>query len=209
MEPTQADEPKLLAHYEGLVVKTSSRWAPILKGWEFEDICQVLRLKVWKSLGKWDPLNPKALQRMRDQGKTEEEVRDAFIFGCVLNQIKDLVKRQREQALLIDDVAPARFTTRPFQASPRDRFEMRYLQVDPDNVFGEVGGDQPFLPDTLTDDERLVLLHMYIGYSQTETADELNIDRQRVTTIVKRIRRKMADWRPESKVSPPQEQLVA
>lgn len=176
-------------------------WSPILKGWEFEDICQVLRVKVWKTLVKWDPLHPKVLQRMRNEGKTEEELRDAFVFGCVHNQIKDLVKRQREQALLIEDVAPARFSANPFQQGPRDRFEMRYLQVTSEHVFDAIENDRSLLPDTLTHDERLVLLHMYIGYSQTETADELGIDRQRVTTIVKRIRRKMADWRPGSTVS--------
>lgn len=189
MEPTQAADPNLLAHYEGLVIKTGSMYAPILKGWDFEDICQVLRVKIWKALLHFEP-DRYAPHRV-------EKARDSFIFGCVRNEVKDLVKRQKEQALLIEDVAPAHTASAgPFQQGPRDRFEQRYLQVSPEEVFEGAEDGALLLPSTLTPDERLVLLHMYIGFSQTETAIEMGIDRQKVTTIVKRIRRKMADWRP-------------
>lgn len=172
-------------------------YAPILKGWDFEDVCQVLRVKIWKALLAFEP-------DRYPRGRLGK-ARDSFIFGCVRNAVKDLVKRQREQALFIEDVAPSPSVTHQVggrtaghESGPRDAFELRYLSAPSEESFGSIDEGHLVLPNTLTSDERRVLLHMYIGFSQTETAEELGIDRQKVISIVRLIRRKMADWRPSA-----------
>lgn len=187
MEPTQAADPALLAHYEGLVIKTSSMYVGILKRYDFEDICQVLRVKVWKSLLRFEP--------GRYPPERVEMARDSFIFGCVRNEVKDLVKRNKEQPLLIEDIAPSRSSQ---TQGPRDAFEQQYLQVRSEEVFGEVEDSDPLVPNTLNHNERLVLLCMYLGYSQPEIAIRIGLERRKVATAVRNIRKKMQDWAPQT-----------
>lgn len=174
----------------------------ILNGMDFDDICQVLRVKVWKALEKFDA----SLYPTQDQVKA----RDSFIFGCVRNQVKDLVKRNKEQALYIEDVAPANTSSSggPFAQGPRDKFDERYLQASPDSVFREVEEGDPLIPSTLSENERLVLICMYLGYKQPEIALRIGLDRRKVASAVRNIRKKMEDWRPTS-VEDAEKQAIA
>lgn len=193
MEPTQAADPKLLASYEGLVRKTAARYEGILHRYEFEDVCQVLRLKVWRSLESFDP--------SRYTAEKVEEARDSFVFGNVRNQVKDLLKRNRNTDLLFDDLnTPAtgghHASTRNKTITSQEWFESKHLRVDEDQVFGEVEENDPLVPSTLTLNERRVLACMYLGYKGPEIAIRLGLDRKTVATAVRNVKKKMEDWRP-------------
>lgn len=201
MEAAAAEDPRLLAHYEGLVRKTAARYAGIMRivGDDFDDVCQVLRLKVWKALLAFEP------------GRYSEDrlvaARDSYVFGCLRNQIKDMLKQaERSKGTPRDSYSIEGFTTgrgdrieNPGDAgSERDRFDSRYLQVREDEVFGEVEADAVLIPSTLNPNERRVLICMYLEYSQPEAALRLGLQRTEVERAVKNIRKKMADWKPSS-----------
>jgi RNA polymerase sigma factor (sigma-70 family) len=191
LEPTLAADPKLLERYEGLVIKTSSMYVGIIRQMEFEDICQILRVKVWRSLEKFEPGRYPLDRR--------QLAMDSFIFGCVRNQVKDLLKRNKTQDLYIDDLAPSdggRVGSGGPDGATRDRFEFRYLQADRDQVFQGAEESDPLIPNTLNDNERLVLVCLYRGYNGPETAERLGIGRRQVAAILRTLREKMGDWKP-------------
>lgn len=201
MEATQTVDPTVLASYEGLVIKTASRNARFLKSMEFEDICQVIRVKVWKSLLLWDPTEPRTKAKIR-RGASEDKLRDGYVFGNVRNLVKDLLKMNSREmkALLIEDIAPDNSAVRG--GGNRDRFEEQYLSTDAEEVFQAVEETDPLIPSTLNHNERLVLACMYLGYNGPETAQRLAMDRRKVATATRNIRRKMADWKPSAESTP-------
>ena len=73
-----------IAGYEGLVRATAARYVGKVEAMDFDDICSVLRIKVWQALVKFDPA----------KCRTNEE---GFVFMCVRNRCKDLVKRQKPE----------------------------------------------------------------------------------------------------------------
>lgn len=181
----EASDPDVLQHFEGLVRKTAARYVGIIED-DFEDICQVLRLKVWRALLSFDP-------------KRSRLSRDAYVFGCVRNQVKDLLKRPHRNWLFIEDLT--KFEGRgptDISCDFSQRFEQRYLQVREDEVFGEIDEDDPLIPSTLTKNERKVLVCMYLDYSQANTALRLGLSRKEVATSIATIREKMADWHPSA-----------
>lgn len=195
MEPTQAEDPTLLASYEGLVISTSNRFDGI-KRYDTEEVRQVLRVRVWKALLAWDPMESRTRKRILAGKKTEAELRDAFVYGCIRNQVVDLLKRDKDQDLLIEDIAPSNL------ANERDKFEVRYFTADAAEVYGGVEESAPLVPNTLNQDERLVLACAYQGYNGPETAERLEMSRPKVANVMRSIREKMRDWRPK----PPKEE---
>lgn len=192
MEPTQAAQPGLIERYEGLVIKTSSMYVDIIGRHDFDDIAQVLRVKVWKALEAWDPEEPRTRKRIASGQKTEEQLRDAFVFGCVRNQVKDLLKRNKDDDLFIEDMsAPAGENQRTV-----DRFELHYLIDDPDLVFHEAEDSAPLIPNTLNHNERLVLTCAYAGLNGPETAARIGMSKGRVASVMRSLREKLGDWRP-------------
>lgn len=200
MEPTQAADPKLLAHFEGLVRVTSGmlkagvKWKPV-KRYDLEEIEQILRVKVWKALLSFDPDRyPRA-----SRGKAME----SYVYGCVANEVKDLLKRDREPLPLIDDIALAESPVSGVDGA-LDRFEFRYMGTEED-AFAEVERNSaPLVPNTLTLDERSVLALKYLGYSGPEAADRLDMTRSQFAAAMRSVREKMEDWRPRSpEVAPP------
>jgi len=187
MEATLAADPDLLAHYEGLVRKTAAMYEGIVEE-DFDDICQLLRIKVWRALVAFDPTKAR-------------QTRDQYVFMCLRNRVKDLVKKVRRNELFIEDIAP----TREAQGDgSRDRFEARYLLEAEETVFDCV--EKPLIPSTLTHRERVVVAYLYLDYSQVEIAEATDLSSKEIATSVVEIRTKMADWHP----SPRQvEQAVA
>lgn len=167
-----------LANYEGLVFRTAQMYSPLLDDDE-DDVRQVLRIKVWKALLAFDPA--KATQ-------TTEK----YVFMCVRNQVKDLLKKKKRPEDFIEDKAPA--------DSPvvRERFECDHLSATPDEIFAEVEDEGIPLPSTLDALERDVALLLYLDFNQTEIARELCVTRQRVRAAHASVKLKMADWRPSS-----------
>lgn len=193
LEPTQAESPALLAEYEGLVISTQRKYDGI-KRWDPEEVRQLLRLGVWKALLAWDPREPRTRRRIL-KGENEKKLRDAFVYGCLHNCIVDIHKRDKEQMLLIEDIAP---TT---QGNARERFELKHFGADHE-VFDAVEETAPHLPNTLNHNERSVMACMYLGYNGPETAEKLGLTRQQVANAVRAIREKMSDWRPKKTVAP-------
>lgn len=194
MDRLAAENPALLAHYEGLVIKTSThRRYEGIKRWDREEVRQLLRLRVWKALLAWDPKEPRTRKRLLE-GKTEEQLRDAYVFGCVTNQMKDLLKRDRERDLLVEDFLDTDRGEDGQWEGAAARFERRYLSVETDAIEAVA---VPLIPNTLTSDERYVLLCAYNGYNGPETAERLGMTRGQVAMHIREIREKMRDWRPK------------
>lgn len=166
-----------IKHYEGLVRKTASMYAGIVED-DFDDICAVLRIKVWQALKAFDPAKAR-------------QTRDAYVFMCVRNRVKDLVKKVRRDELFIEDIAPSD----PNRGLPRDTFERRYFSVQDDELFEDL--DKPLIPSTLTAQERLVVGYLYLSYTQPQMAVVLEMPRKEVAALVGNVKLKFADWKPE------------
>lgn len=189
-----------LAHYEGLIFTTAERLIrhPKLDGKVgLDDIRQLLRIKAWYALEKWSP--------ERANGS-----RDAFIFACITNQVKDILKAKRPEEVFIEDQKPS-----PPQwagigdGSPpdQDRFEARYLAVPPDDVYRSVlESDEPppLLPNTLTAIERQFVVLLYAGRERMEIRRELKLSPRMYDTVLNGIRLKFSDWAPATFTAEPE-----
>lgn len=167
-----------LAFYEGLVFKTASMYVGIVEE-DLEDIQQILRVKVWRALCTYDPARS-ALPVER------------YVFSCVRNQVKDLIKRRRRNERFIEDLAT------PVGENRRDSFEFRHLRFDADEAYAAAEDGPPLLPSTLSERERELVGLLYLDFRQTEAAEILDMNRGTLERTVKSIRVKMADWRPSS-----------
>ena len=202
MDARLAQDPQLLAHYEGLVRKTAGRIERIVEE-EFEDICQFLRLKVWQALISFDPNSLKTKPTSREH---LEEMRDRYVFSCVQNGKKDVLKKKQHNLLLIDDlVMPATGVLSVGETceSPvtRDDFDHRYLSAI-DRELEMVEEELPTIPSTLTESERAVLLLLYLHFKTAEIAMHTSLPRKEINAIVRSIKEKMADWNPAGSVPP-------
>ena len=172
--------------YEGLVKKTAGKYHAIVQE-EYEDMCQILRLKCFQALESYKP----ELSRVPLQN---------YVFQCVKNQIKDLMKRKRKNDLHLEDVAPSVSNgngERDLDGG-RDRFESKYCLEEEDEAFAEILEETPLIPSTLTDTERAVLIGLYLEYQQKDIAERLGVTIREVARAVKSIKAQMADWKPGS-----------
>lgn len=160
-----------IPYYEGLIRRTAAMCAPRVEV-EYEDIVAIFRIKVWRALEAFDA--------SRSHMPVER-----YVFSCVKNQEKDILKRKRRHELYVEDVR-----------ATDARFEESYLAVEEDDVFAEVERELPLIPSTLTDVERQVIVHLYRDLSQRETALLLGLSRSEMERAMRSIRMKMADWRP-------------
>lgn len=200
MRPEEAADPRLLAHYEGLVRKTAALYVGVVEE-DFDDLCQIFRIKAWKALLAFDPARSRT-------------GRDRWVFSCIKNQAKDLLppKRARRDWLFIEDIAPISNSTENYGngtlggAREHDSFYARYLGVTAEEVFGSIEEDVALVPSTLTPTERNVVALLYIGCDYGEIASRTDLERKKVATVVRRIREKMEDWRPNS--SPSEEPVL-
>lgn len=166
--------PQELAYYEGLVFKTAAMYSPLVEE-DFEDVQQLLRVKVWKALAAYDPARSKLpIER--------------YVFSCVRNQVKDILKRKRRNELYIDDFGQL--------DNSRDYFEAKFLAETHDECYSDIEEEPPLVPSTLTSVERRVVCLLYAGYSTREIATQLEVRGAVVAVHVQSIRLKMSDWRP-------------
>jgi RNA polymerase sigma factor (sigma-70 family) len=176
-----------LREYEGLIRCTAARYAPILDEHDFDDVQQVLRLKVWRALAAYDP---------RRSSQTEQ----GFVFSCVTNQVKDLLKSssRRNEArggrqLYIEEerqVGP--------DGASSTKFDTDYMSVTEDEVYAVVLDERVKLPSTVNQFERRVIALLLLDFNQTEIAAKLCVTRTKVRAAQAEIQVKMADWRPSS-----------
>jgi RNA polymerase sigma factor (sigma-70 family) len=172
----QRPSPYTVEFYEGLVRKTAGMTFPLVED-EYEDIVQILRLKCWRALESYDPA--RATQTVQ-----------GYVFMCVRNQVKDLIKKKRRDELYIEDQ----------RAGGDDHFDGLYL-ID-EEPYDAIEAELPLIPSTLTALERGVLALLYEGYKQREVALRLGVPRGEVERAVKAIRSKMGDWRPSGAETP-------
>lgn len=214
MDQAEAADSVLLAHYEGLVRKTAARYVGLTLH-DYEDICQIFRIKVWKALLAWDPTDKRIVAKI-EKGQTESELRDRFVFMCVRNQGKDLVKRRKPETdpLFIEDFTVNSLSSRDQHNDANTthwttNFDSKYLSVAEEEVFGVIEGEDIILPPDLTPDERRVLVCMYLDYSQPETALRLGLTAKKVSAAAKSIREKLSDLKPSVEDAAPLLPLAA
>lgn len=177
----EAHDPQILDHYEGLIFKTAQMYAPFVDE-DIEDIQQILRIKVYKALLAYDPRAPRALER------------DRYVFSCMKNQAKDLLKRRKRQESFIEDLAPAADDGRRMS---RSKFEERTGQLlEHHEVYGLIEEDDVLVPNTLSDLERRIVCLLYSDYRQSEVARQLGLAKRDMERAMRSIRGKMADWSP-------------
>lgn len=180
MAHADAQNPELLRHYEGLIFRTAQLTAPLVED-DFDDICQVLRIKVWRALIAWDPARaPKLVAK-----HGVDIARDRSIFAWVKNQQMDIIKKKRRHEVSIEGLS---------LSETQAGFE--HLASTPDEVYAQVEAELPVIPSTLTDMELRVVCLLYAEYSQSEVAASLGIPKREVERIVRSIRAKMADSDP-------------
>lgn len=178
-----------IPRFEGLIFKTASMIEPFVE-FDVEDIRQRLRIKVWYGLESYD--------RRRVTGKKRSDPRalEKYVFSCVANEKKDILKAKRHNYSYIADYATdgegASSTNR------QDAFELRYLSATDEQTFARVEAERLDLPATLTQLEREVIVLLYDGWMQTEIRGQLNLSVRAISDLVASIREKMADWRPSA-----------
>jgi RNA polymerase sigma factor (sigma-70 family) len=173
--------PTDIAHYEGLVRKTAALYVNHVE-LDYDDIVQVLRIKVWRALEAHDPR------------KVKTQTLERFIFMCVKNQCKDLIRRRHRGEVYLEDLIPDDAGT--------DWAEwMVQLSADHEQTYGAVEDDELFIPSTLTGIERAIVAWLYLDRTQKEVAGLLGLTRAEMERAVKVIRQKMADWQPSPRTT--------
>jgi RNA polymerase sigma factor (sigma-70 family) len=185
-----SQNPELLRHYEGLVYKTALLTAPLVEE-DFDDVVQLLRIKVWKALIAWDPARaPKLVARVG-----LDKARDRSVFAWLKNYQRDLIKKLRRGEVSLDGLS-----FRDQETGERielyDGFGSTATTAD--EVYGHVEADLPLIPSTLTPLELRVVCLLYADYRQSEVAVHLAVPKREVERLVRSIRLKMADWQPPS-----------
>lgn len=186
-----------MSHYEGLVRTTAALCAPYVEE-DFDDICQFLRFKVWKALESFEP------HKLRVQVAGAVKIaaaRDKYVYSCVMNAKKDVIKKKRYGILFIEDLAPEVGTgTESHHSQTRHAFEQRYLSIQ--DAFAAIEQEMPTIPSTLTESEKAVVLLLYLDFTPAEIAQRRGMPRKEITVLVGSIREKMTDWNPTAEPAP-------
>lgn len=165
----------MVTHFDGLVFSTAVMYERRLR-LEREDLRQVLRFRVWIAIRAYDP-------------EIQRASLESFVFTCVRNQIKDLVKARTRR-----DQLATEFYLEDALLDGGD-FEARHLATD----IGEFFAEEVRLPSTLNTEELEVIGLLYVGYrKQAEIADVLGVRRSEVGRLLASVKVKMADWRPSA-----------
>lgn len=178
-----------IALYEGLIFATAVRYVDRVEP-DLEDLQQLLRIKVWKALEKYDP----ALCRTS---------RNSWVFGAIRNETKDWLryKRPRPESSIegMTELTASSITGQVSNSNSwrRDHFEGEYLSADHDETFRDIEDEPPLIPSTLSELELKVVCLLYRNYRQTEIASYLAVEKREVEKAMRHIRMKMADWSPD------------
>jgi RNA polymerase sigma factor (sigma-70 family) len=165
-----------VARYRGLCRTTASMYVNSVEE-EFDDIVQVLMVKAWVAVERFDES-----KWVRDDER--QEAQDRFVFSCVKNGMKDVLKRPRRRLVFIEDVSPG---DRPAE-----------LQEDSDLVYASVEDEGIVLPSTLSEMERGIIHLLTTGLTQIEAGARHGLSRHQIDRVMGEIRTKMADWKPTS-----------
>jgi hypothetical protein len=193
----EAHDPKVLAHYEGLIFVAAQ--ALVAKGveMELEDIQQLLRVKTYRSLEYF------RVERIRRRDETAAQARDRYVRMALTDKGKDLLKRPRRRELHIEDLVATSPQADSGGLESRDWFDEKYLSSSHDDVYREVEAEALHLPSTLSPLERRVVVLLFSDYRQSEAGRMLGLDKREIERTMRSIRLKMADWKPTGEPTPP------
>lgn len=183
-----------IRRYEGLVFKTATLYEGKVEDIDLDELRQVFRIKVWRALESFDPTRSVMSQ-------------DRYVFSCLVNQGKDLLRKKKRGTVYIEDVAPTRQDSE--FGGLRDRFEEKYQSVTAEEVYGLIDRQEGFLPNTLSSVEERVVCLLWANYGKGEIASALSLTRKDMADAMDGIRTKMSDWRPTPAVPLHDESLVA
>jgi RNA polymerase sigma factor (sigma-70 family) len=161
-----------LRYYDGLVCATARRCVAFCED-DYDDVVQVLRVKVWQALRAYDP------QKTRTD-------RDHYVFMCVRDRAKDVVKKKKRNQLHIEDL---RVT------STTDRFDARYLCSTREANYAAIEDDDDPLAG-LDELEREIAQMLTADYKQAQVARALGLQKVEMDRAMKSIRCKLAALRP-------------
>jgi Bacterial regulatory proteins, luxR family len=183
-----------IAYYEGLVRKTAASIEPFVED-EFDEICQFLREKVWKALDAFTP------SRVRKTSKySPGEQLERFVFSCILNGKKDVLKKKRRNWSYIEDFLATQLPNGEQEMGGQQSwFEARYLRTD--DLFTDLDPETVPIPATFTQQERRVAMMLYDGFKVDEIAGQLDTTRRGVATVVASMQAKMSEWAPTPPLS--------
>lgn len=180
---TQAEIEQALVQFEGLVKETANQILLAGVELEYEDVCQLLRIKVWQAVCKFNAKKSSHMKARDRHGRTPLE---RYVFGCLLNRRKDIEKRPRRFSSSIEELRGEDYY-----------FDHRYMSVDDEQLFAEAE-DDPSLPSTLTEVERQVVTLRLDGRLFAQIDRELGLSRAQRERVMESVRLKLADWRPSS-----------
>lgn len=176
MSPEDVD----LEQFRGLVHKTASMVVGTVED-EYDDIVQVLWIKVWKAQLAYDPTRSRMTVK-------------AYTFGCLVNQVKDIKKKRRrghfETSLegLAESVG----------LESRDSVVTPALVSTASEVYAEVEVEAPHLPNTLTEVELQAVVLLAADYKHKEAAQLLGLGDRQMDRLVRSVKLKLADWKPSA-----------
>lgn len=180
MVGNRAIDQTVLREYEGLIFSTAQLIVRKRPDYEADDIQQVLWIKTIRALRAFDP---------------SRKDRDGYVFMCLRDQAKDLLRWHRRNEVFIEDLTSSEDESGRLET--RDSFEERHgLSSSHDEIYGDVDEDDVVVPSTLSQLERRIVLLLYRDFKQTEAARILGIDKRQIEKAMRSIREKMADWRP-------------
>lgn len=166
-----------LESYEGLVHSTARKYEdPARKrGVELEDFEQILRIKVWWAIEHYSLTSDLPVRR--------------FVFGCLTNQVKDVLKRKRNQDAHLEDMMGASTTGSEGEiGADSTRNALRYLSVSEEDTFADLLDE---LPNTLTEEELHVAEKLIAGWQQYRIAEEMQVSLGRVRAHIAALRLKL------------------
>jgi RNA polymerase sigma factor (sigma-70 family) len=163
-----------LRHYDGLVSATARRCVAFCEE-DYDDVVQVLRVKVWQALRAYDP------------ARTRTD-RDHYVFMCVRDRAKDVVKKKKRNQLHIEDL-------RTMGEAAPDRFDARYLCSTREANYAAIEDDDDPLR-ALDELERQIVEMLTADYKQAQVARTLGLQKVEMDRAMRSIRLKLAALRP-------------
>lgn len=178
-----------VAQFEGLVYSTARLIIEQGVELEFEDVRQLLRIKVLYAVRRYSKdRSGLSLQR--------------FVFGAVRNVRKDIELRPRRFLRSIEDLrddAHHRGSSAPADTGERaERFDAQYLSIDAERVYFEIEDEAPCWMSRLTKCERAIVKLRSDGLRLDEIDHALGLEPGLAQTAMRSVREKLADWRPSA-----------
>jgi DNA-directed RNA polymerase specialized sigma24 family protein len=161
---------------------------------EFEDAVQILQIKAWQAMLAFDDART-GTGGWKARGKVNRPPLERWVYGCVTNAARDLLKRPRRGVRSLEGIRESE------SEQDGDRiswFDFHFMCIEAERVYAEVEDEPPHLPSTLTPLERRVVGLRLEGCQLQEIDRETGLSRAQRERVFESVREKMADWRPST-----------